>query len=182
MCAVSAVTGEGMEHVQHYLGAGKTVVLLGSSGVGKSTFVNALCGETVMDTGAIREDDSKGRHTTTYRQMILLPDGSRVIDTPGMRVLGVGDAKCGMDTTFSDIEELAQHCRFRDCRHEKETGCAVQEAVRDGRLPERRLLNYKKLLAEAAHAKRREETARKKQLRSVERKKNPVRKKQYKAE
>lgn len=90
MCAVSAVTGEGMEHVQHYLGAGKTVVLLGSSGVGKSTFVNALCGETVMDTGAIREDDSKGRHTTTYRQMILLPDGSRVIDTPGMRVLGVG--------------------------------------------------------------------------------------------
>lgn len=100
VCAVSAVTGEGMEHVQHYLGAGKTVVLLGSSGVGKSTFVNALCGETVMDTGAIREDDSKGRHTTTYRQMILLPDGSRVIDTPGMRVLGVGDAKCGMDTTF----------------------------------------------------------------------------------
>ena len=171
-----------MEHVQRYLGAGKTVVLLGSSGVGKSTFVNALCGETVMDTGAIREDDSKGRHTTTYRQMILLPDGSRVIDTPGMRVLGVGDAKCGMDTTFSDIEELAQHCRFRDCRHEKETGCAVQEAVRDGRLPERRLLNYKKLLAEAAHAKRREEIARKKQLRSVERKKNPVRKKQYKAE
>lgn len=181
VCAVSAVTGEGMEHVQRYLGAGKTVVLLGSSGVGKSTFVNALCGETVMDTGAIREDDSKGRHTTTYRQMILLPDGSRVIDTPGMRVLGVGDAKCGMDTTFSDIEELAQHCRFRDCRHEKETGCAVQEAVRDGRLPERRLLNYKKLLAEAAHAKRREEIARKKQLRSVERKKNPVRKKQYKA-
>ncbi len=116
-----------------------------------------------MDTGAIREDDSKGRHTTTYRQMILLPDGSRVIDTPGMRVLGVGDAKCGMDTTFSDIEELAQHCRFRDCRHEKETGCAVQGAVRDGRLPERRLLNYKKLLAEAAHAKRREEIARKKQ-------------------
>ena len=82
----------------------------------------------------------------------------------------------------SDIEELAQHCRFRDCRHEKETGCAVQEAVRDGRLPEHRLLNYKKLLAEAAHAKRREETARTKQLRSVERKKNPVRKKQYKAE
>ena len=157
-------------------------MLLGSSGVGKSTFVHALCGETVMDTGAIREDDSKGRHTTTYRQMILLPDGSRVIDTPGMRVLGVGDAKCGMDTTFSDIEELAQYCRFRDCRHEKETGCAVQETVRDGRLPERRLLNYKKLLAEAAHAKRREETARKKQLRSVERKKNPVRKKQYKAE
>ena len=114
--------------------------------------------------------------------MILLPDGSRVIDTPGMRVLGVGDAKCGMDTTFSDIEELAQYCRFRDCRHEKETGCAVQETVRDGRLPERRLLNYKKLLAEAAHGRRREETAGKKQLRSVERKKNPVRKKQYKAE
>lgn len=182
VCAVSAVMGEGMEHVQRYLGAGKTVVLLGSSGVGKSTFVNALCGETVMDTGAIREDDSKGRHTTTYRQMILLPDGSRVIDTPGMRVLGVGDAKCGMDTTFSDIEELAQLADSETADMKKRRGvrCRRQCGTEDCR--NARLLNYKKLLAEAAHAKRREETARKKQLRSVERKKNPVRKKQYKAE
>lgn len=179
VCAVSSVTGEGMDTVKKYLTRGKVAVILGSSGVGKSTFVNALCGETVMDTGAIREDDSKGRHTTTYRQMISLPGGAHVIDTPGMRVLGVLEAEQGLDTAFADIERLAEQCRFHNCTHQTEMGCAIQNAIRNGTLSHKRFENYRKITAEAAYAKRREEIAKKKQLRSVQRKKKPVRQKRF---
>lgn len=179
VCTVSSVTGEGMDAVQKYLTPGKVAVILGSSGVGKSTFVNALCGEAVMNTGAIREDDSKGRHTTTYRQMIFLPGGARIIDTPGMRVLGVTEAEQGVDTAFSDIEQLAEQCRFRNCTHQKEAGCAIQNAITNGTLSAKRFENYRKIMAETAHAKRREEIAKRKQLRSVQRKKKPVRQKRF---
>lgn len=179
ICTVSSVTGEGMTAVQKYLTPGKVAVILGSSGVGKSTFVNALCGEAVMNTGAIREDDSKGRHTTTYRQMIFLPGGARIIDTPGMRVLGVTEAEQGVDTAFSDIEQLAEQCRFRNCTHQNEAGCAIQNAIMNGTLSAKRFENYRKIMAEAAHAKRREEIAKRKQLRSVQRKKKSVRQKRF---
>lgn len=179
VCTVSSVTGAGMASVQKYLTPGKVAVILGSSGVGKSTFVNALCGETVMNTGTIREDDSKGRHTTTYRQMIFLPGGARIIDTPGMRVLGVSEVEQGVDAAFMDIEHLAKQCRFRNCMHQKETGCAIQKAIKDGTLSAKRFENYRKIIAETAHAKQREEIAKRKQLRSVRRKKKPVRQKRF---
>lgn len=179
VCTVSSVTGEGMAAVKKYLTPGKVAVILGSSGVGKSTFVNALCGEMIMDTGAIREDDSKGRHTTTYRQMLSLPGGAYIIDTPGMRVLGVTETEQGMDTAFADIEQLAEQCRFRNCTHQSETGCAIQAAIANGTLSPKRFENFRKISAEAAHAKQREETARRKQLRSVQRKKKTVRQKRF---
>lgn len=149
------------------------------SGVQFTMFVNALCGENIMDTGEIREDDSKGRHTTTYRQMIFLPGGARIIDTPGMRVLGVTEAQEGADIAFSDIESLAEQCRFRNCTHQNEAGCAIQNAIMNGTLSAKRFENYRKIMAEAAHAKRREEITKRKQLRSVQRKKKPVRQKRF---
>ena len=109
-----------------YLSAGTTAAFLGSSGVGKSTLVNRLLREERLATGGIRNDD-KGRHTTTHRELLFLPDGGMVIDTPGMRELGMWDAKSGIDRTFSDIEELELKCRFHDCTHTVETGCALQK-------------------------------------------------------
>lgn len=179
VCTVSSVTGEGMAAVKKYLTSGKVAVILGSSGVGKSTFVNALCGEAIMDTGTIREDDSKGRHTTTYRKMLSLPGRAYIIDTPGMRVLGVTEIEQGMDTAFADIEKLAEQCRFRNCTHQSEAGCAIQAAIANGTLPQKRFENFRKISAEAAHARQREETARKKQIRSVQRKKKTVRQKRF---
>ena len=138
----------GYEQIYPYLTEGKTIAFIGSSGVGKSTLINCLLGKKYLDTNGLRNDD-KGRHTTTHRELIRLPSGGMVIDTPGMRELGMWDAGDGIDQTFSDIEELAQRCRFRNCTHSgREPGCAVQEAVEQGELSMDRLRSYQKLMNE----------------------------------
>ncbi|HEX4787212.1 MAG TPA: ribosome small subunit-dependent GTPase A [Actinospica sp.] len=145
--AVSALTGEGMDVLGALL-AGGSAALIGQSGVGKSTLTNALVGAEVMATGGTRETDEKGRHTTTTRELIPLPGGGVLIDTPGLRGVGLFGGEAGLAQTFSDIEEFAEQCRFADCAHESEPGCAVLAAVADGELPERRLASYRKLLRE----------------------------------
>jgi len=129
---------------------GETVVMLGSSGSGKSTLTNTLLGEAVQKTNAIREDDAKGRHTTTSRSLLKMPNGAMIIDTPGMRELQLLDSESGIAHTFPDIEELAKECRFNDCQHSNEPGCKVIAALKAGELDERRLKNYSKLLREQA--------------------------------
>lgn len=129
---------------------GNTLVVLGSSGVGKSTLINALLGSQQQATGGIREADGKGRHTTTRRSLFRLPSGGWAIDTPGMRELQLPDAEQGLSLAFADIESLAQQCRFSDCSHVSEPGCAVQLAIQNGELSERRLLNFQKLCREQA--------------------------------
>jgi len=129
---------------------GRTVALLGSSGVGKSTLINTLLGESAQETNAIREDDAKGRHTTTSRTIHFLSSGGLLLDTPGMRELQLAGCEQGVEETFSEITELAEQCRFGDCQHEHEPGCAVRAAVDSGRLDERRLSNYLKLIKEQA--------------------------------
>ncbi len=144
----NAISQDGYEQIYPYLAEGKTIAFIGSSGVGKSTLINCLLGEKYLDTNGLRNDD-KGRHTTTHRELILLTSGGMVIDTPGMRELGMWDAGDGIDQAFADIEELALKCRFRDCSHSKgEPGCAVQEAVDCGRLSNDRLGSWQKLMNE----------------------------------
>lgn len=143
--AVSSVNGEGLEELDKYTSSGKTIVFLGSSGVGKSSLLNKLAGHVLMDVKDIREDDSKGRHTTTYRQLVLMPSGCMIIDTPGMRELAVWDGDEGISATFNDIEELARQCRFSDCGHGNEPGCAVNRAIADGIMDKSRLESYRKL-------------------------------------
>jgi len=155
--AVSALTGEGLEDLAGRLPAGRTAVLLGSSGAGKSTLVNALAGAARMTTREIREHDARGRHTTTHRELVLLPSGGLLLDTPGMRELGLWDADAGLAATFADIEALAERCRFSDCRHEREPGCAVQAAVADGDLDEGRLASFRKLQRELAYMDRKDD-------------------------
>ncbi|MDT0392861.1 ribosome small subunit-dependent GTPase A [Streptomyces dubilierae] len=144
---VSARDGEGLDVVAAIV-AGGTSVLLGQSGAGKSTLANALLGEDVMDVRATRDVDGKGRHTTTTRNLLALPGGGVLIDTPGLRGVGLWDAETGVGQVFSEIEDLAQRCRFHDCAHEAEPGCAVLDAVDSGELPQRRLDSYRKLLRE----------------------------------
>ncbi|WNO71630.1 ribosome small subunit-dependent GTPase A [Streptomyces sp. AM8-1-1] len=144
---VSSLTGDGMD-VFGAVVSGGTSVLLGVSGAGKSTLANALLGEDVMDVQATRDIDGKGRHTTTTRNLLVLPGGGVLIDTPGLRGVGLWDAEAGVGQVFAEIEEFAQQCRFHDCAHEAEPGCAVLAAVEDGSLPERRLDSYRKLLRE----------------------------------
>ncbi|KAF3468197.1 ribosome small subunit-dependent GTPase A [Streptomyces sp. Tu 3180] len=144
---VSARDGDGLD-VLAAITAGGTSVLLGQSGAGKSTLANALLGEDVMDVRATRDVDGKGRHTTTTRNLLALPGGGVLIDTPGLRGVGLWDAGTGVGQVFSEIEELAEGCRFHDCAHESEPGCAVLGAVEDGALPQRRLESYRKLLRE----------------------------------
>jgi ribosome biogenesis GTPase len=149
--AVNATQPACAATLEPWLQPGQTVAFVGSSGVGKSTLVNSLTGAT-QATAGIREDDSKGRHTTTAREMFALDSGAWLIDTPGMRELKVGAMQAGLESVFGNIEALAAHCRFRDCRHECEAGCAVLAAIASGQLDARRLANYHKLQREAAHA------------------------------
>lgn len=142
--AVSAVKDRGRAELMPYIGEGRTATLTGSSGCGKSTLVNWLSGEEVQLTGAVREDDSRGRHTTTRRELFVLPDGGIIIDTPGMRELQLWEDEGGLDLAFADIAQLSAGCRFADCRHEREEGCAVREAVESGELAEKRLRSYHK--------------------------------------
>ncbi len=147
--AISTRTGFGMENLRPYLQSGKTLVFLGSSGVGKSSLVNALAGEEIMTVSGIREADGRGRHTTTHRQLIRLPSGALIIDTPGMRELGMAEAEDGLAEAFTDVEQYLGRCRFRDCRHEKEPGCAVKAAIAAGALDPARWERYRKLRDEA---------------------------------
>jgi ribosome biogenesis GTPase len=174
---VSAVTGEGIEGLRNSFAPGQTAVLLGSSGVGKSSLVNALAGTELMATGEIREDDARGRHTTTHRELLLLPNGRLVLDTPGMRELGLWQAESGLATAFADMETLATECRFTDCRHETEPGCAVQAAIAEGRLSQDRWDSWKKLQRELAYLDRKDDPA----LQAQNRKMWIQRNKQYRA-
>ncbi|TXS07298.1 ribosome small subunit-dependent GTPase A [Streptomyces sp. col6] len=144
---VSSATGEGVD-VFSAIVSGGTSVLLGASGAGKSTLANTLLGQDVMEVQAARDVDGKGRHTTTTRNLLVLPSGGVLIDTPGLRGVGLWDAGVGVGQVFSEIEELAEDCRFHDCAHEAEPGCAVRAAIEDGTLPERRFDSYRKLLRE----------------------------------
>ncbi|WP_440948285.1 ribosome small subunit-dependent GTPase A [Methanosarcina sp. T3] len=145
---LSALSKTGLDALSPYLNPGETVALIGSSGVGKSTLINSLLGETVQRTGGIREDDEKGRHTTTVRQMFLLPNGAVLIDNPGIREIQLGDSAEGLEKVFSEIVDAARNCRFKDCTHRDEPGCAVLQAVKDGLIPEERLASYHRLTEE----------------------------------
>jgi ribosome biogenesis GTPase len=147
VCLVSSMTGEGLDGVR--LRPGRTAVILGRSGAGKSTLVNALAGVDAMATSAIRDADGRGRHTTVHRELIRLPVGGMIIDTPGLRSIGLYDADESLSMVFAEIEELAERCQFRDCAHRTEPGCAVLAAVESGDVPERRLDSWRKLQREA---------------------------------
>jgi ribosome biogenesis GTPase len=143
--AVSAIYDIGLDELNEYFVPGKTICLMGSSGAGKSTLINHFAGEEVMKTGEIRESDDTGKHTTTRRQLLVLKNGVSVIDTPGMREVGMAQVDEGLDNTFSDILELEAQCRFSDCKHDTEPGCAVKRAVEEGRLSPERLELFRNL-------------------------------------
>ena len=146
--AICALYDIGLDELSEYMTPGTTIALMGSSGAGKSTLLNALSGKELMKTSAVRESDSTGRHTTTHRQLIELENGVSIIDTPGMRELGMARVEEGLDNTFSDIVELEGMCRFSDCKHETEPGCAIKAAIENGELTEERYMLYKSLSEE----------------------------------
>lgn len=150
--AVSSKTGYGLSELQKYLQRGKTVVFLGSSGVGKSSLVNALAGKEIMNVSEIRSSDGRGRHTTTHRQLIMLDNGVMIIDTPGMREIGMWDAAEGLSHSFADVEQYFGKCRFHDCRHQSEPGCAVKAAIESGELTQERWNNYLQLKKESSYS------------------------------
>ncbi len=148
--ALSAKQGDGFNAVEEYLEAGRTIAFVGSSGVGKSTMVNRLVGAERMAVGEVRGDDDRGRHTTPHRELIVLPGRGVVIDTPGIRELQMWADEDALRGAFPDIEELGQSCKFRDCAHESEPGCAVRGAAKSGAVSEKRLRSYMKLKREVA--------------------------------
>lgn len=149
-----------VEAVRALIPSGTVAVLVGKSGVGKSSLVNMLVGDEVQETANVRESDGKGRHTTVSREMVSVPGGGFVIDMPGVRGLGLWEADAGIGAAFADVEELSQRCRFRDCRHTDEPGCAVREAVESGALSETRLASYRALKSETVQVRERREEAR----------------------
>ena len=155
----SAENGDGLDEVLGHLPPGGTLVLLGPSGAGKSTLINALAGAAAQEIGAVRAGDGKGRHTTTSRALVPLPGGAVLMDTPGVRGFGIFDAEEGMEEMFGDLEELFEHCRFSDCAHGREPGCAIQAALADGVLDDRRWASYLKLQRELAALARRHDAA-----------------------
>lgn len=154
---LSALNQQGLETIQPYLQPGQTVTLIGSSGVGKSTLTNQLVGKPLQKVQSVRHSDSRGRHTTTHRELLILPNGALLIDTPGMRELQVWANDSGLQETFADIETLAQQCRFRDCQHHREPGCAVQQAIEDGILNIKRFRSYQKLQQELHYLNRKQD-------------------------
>ena len=147
---VNALDPPSLENVQMWISEGITIALAGSSGVGKSTLVNSLAGQALANTAAIREQDAKGRHTTTYRELHVIPSGGLLLDLPGIRELKIGEVGTGVSQVFDDIDKLARQCRFGDCQHHDEPGCAVQLAIKAGTLDKRRLKNLEKLAREDA--------------------------------
>ncbi|EHQ36278.1 ribosome small subunit-dependent GTPase A [Methanoplanus limicola] len=164
---ISALKKNGLEELENYLMPEKTVALVGSSGVGKSTIINALLSEEVQDTFDTRKYDEKGRHTTTVRQLFTLPGGAVIIDNPGVREIQIGSAAAGIDETFPEIAEFAPECRYRNCRHTDEPGCAVIEAVNAGFIPKERLESYHRLMKESEFQAEKEEIG----LKRIEKKK-----------
>lgn len=156
--AVSAERGTGLDPLRAEVAPGRTLGLLGPSGAGKSSLVNALAGAALMPTQAIRRVDGKGRHTTTWRALLPVPGGGAVLDTPGVRAVGLLDGSAGLDRAFADIAELATGCRYADCGHDGEPACAVREALESGELPARRWESWRRLQREVAYESRRRET------------------------
>lgn len=157
---MSASDPESVECVRRLIPAQTTAVLIGKSGVGKSSLVNLLAGSELQDTSPVRERDGKGRHTTVDRVMVRIPDGGYVVDMPGVRGLGLWDADQGIGQAFRDIETIAEQCRFRDCKHADEPGCAVLAAVENGQLAQSRLDSYRSLVTELEGVLERREEAR----------------------
>ncbi|MHA7190350.1 ribosome small subunit-dependent GTPase A [Arthrobacter sp. MDT2-16] len=160
----SAEQRDGLEDLRWRIGAGQTLALLGPSGAGKSSLINALVGDPRQDTGEVRAGDGRGRHTTTARELVPLGDGAVVMDTPGLRGFALWDAENGLSEVFGDVEELFGNCRFRDCVHDREPGCAVQAAITSGDLEERRWLSYRKMERELASLRRRQDVAEQRRL------------------
>ena len=156
--SISAKEGKNIQNVIKHIEKGKTIILLGSSGVGKSTLINQILGYSRQKVGNIREKDSKGRHITTNRELIILPKGGILIDNPGLREIQLWSSEEGIIKTFQDIDELSRQCRFKDCIHDSEPGCAIKQAVESGQLSQERLDNYKKLLREQEYLNQRRNT------------------------